>query len=311
MARSFIHSGTSPPTMRCASPSTMAVLPTPGSPIRTGLFLVLRERMRITRRISASRPMTGSSLPARASATTSTPYFSRASYRASGSSEVTRWLPRTAARACRKRSRVTPAAAKARAAPLPPPSPIRARARCSTETNSSFSRAASASAAARASERPRAMCGSVPPPETRGALSSSVRCRERSSCGSAPRRSRTRGTTPSGSCRRAAARCGRSTSGWPRRRAMLRASWRASWDLRVSLLAFMASSHRVVWWVHSPAGPPAAKGVPQAGICLIGRSPPGRRARMCRLGTFRVMMSCGSTAGIAGAAGSARSGAGQ
>ena len=55
-----------PRTMRCASPSTMAVLPTPGSPISTGLFLVLRERMRITRRISASRPITGSSLPPRA-----------------------------------------------------------------------------------------------------------------------------------------------------------------------------------------------------------------------------------------------------
>ena len=34
--------GTSPRTMRCARPSTMAVLPTPGSPIRTGLFLVRR-----------------------------------------------------------------------------------------------------------------------------------------------------------------------------------------------------------------------------------------------------------------------------
>ena len=32
----------SPLTMRCASPSTMAVLPTPGSPISTGLFLVRR-----------------------------------------------------------------------------------------------------------------------------------------------------------------------------------------------------------------------------------------------------------------------------
>ena len=40
-------SGTSPATMRCASPSTMAVLPTPGSPMRTGLFLVRRERIRI------------------------------------------------------------------------------------------------------------------------------------------------------------------------------------------------------------------------------------------------------------------------
>ena len=58
-------SGTSPRTIRWARPSTIAVLPTPGSPISTGLFLVLRDRIWITRRISASRPMTGSSLPAR------------------------------------------------------------------------------------------------------------------------------------------------------------------------------------------------------------------------------------------------------
>ena len=54
-------SGTSPRSMRLASPSTMAVLPTPGSPIRTGLFLVRRDRTWITRRISSSRPITGSS----------------------------------------------------------------------------------------------------------------------------------------------------------------------------------------------------------------------------------------------------------
>ncbi len=53
--------------MRWARPSTMAVLPTPGSPISTGLFLVRRERTWITRRISSSRPITGSSLPLRAS----------------------------------------------------------------------------------------------------------------------------------------------------------------------------------------------------------------------------------------------------
>ncbi|MNR28219.1 hypothetical protein D3C85_1455340 [compost metagenome] len=40
--RPFSPSGTSPLTIRCASPSTMAVLPTPGSPISTGLFLVRR-----------------------------------------------------------------------------------------------------------------------------------------------------------------------------------------------------------------------------------------------------------------------------
>ena len=38
----FIPSGTSPLIIRCASPSAMAVLPTPGSPINTGLFLVRR-----------------------------------------------------------------------------------------------------------------------------------------------------------------------------------------------------------------------------------------------------------------------------
>src|SRR5207237_1118821 len=59
----FNPSGTSPATMRWASPSTMAVLPTPGSPMSTGLFLVRRESTWITRRISSSRPMTGESLP--------------------------------------------------------------------------------------------------------------------------------------------------------------------------------------------------------------------------------------------------------
>ncbi len=63
---SFSESATSPATMRCASPSTTAVLPTPGSPMSTGLFLVRRVSTWLTRRISESRPITGSSLPARA-----------------------------------------------------------------------------------------------------------------------------------------------------------------------------------------------------------------------------------------------------
>ena len=40
----FKPSGTSPLTIRCAKPSTIAVLPTPGSPINTGLFLVRRDK---------------------------------------------------------------------------------------------------------------------------------------------------------------------------------------------------------------------------------------------------------------------------
>ncbi len=40
-------SGTSSFTIRCAIPSTIAVLPTPGSPSNTGLFFVRRERISI------------------------------------------------------------------------------------------------------------------------------------------------------------------------------------------------------------------------------------------------------------------------
>jgi hypothetical protein len=58
-------SGTSPLTMRSARPSAIAVLPTPGSPISTGLFLVRRDSTWMVRRISSSRPITGSSLPSR------------------------------------------------------------------------------------------------------------------------------------------------------------------------------------------------------------------------------------------------------
>ena len=59
-------SGTSELIIRCASPSAIAVLPTPGWPIKTGLFFVRRARIWIVRRTSASRPITGSSLPLRA-----------------------------------------------------------------------------------------------------------------------------------------------------------------------------------------------------------------------------------------------------
>ena len=60
---SFRFSGTSPSTIRCAKPSAIAVLPTPGSPTNIGLFLVRRVKICKTRRISSSRPITGSSLP--------------------------------------------------------------------------------------------------------------------------------------------------------------------------------------------------------------------------------------------------------
>ena len=46
-----------------ASPSAIALLPTPGSPINIGLFFFLRHRISITLCISFSRPTTMSSLP--------------------------------------------------------------------------------------------------------------------------------------------------------------------------------------------------------------------------------------------------------
>ena len=99
---SFRPSGTSPFRILCASPSTTAVLPTPGSPISTGLFLVLLERIWMVCRISLSRPITGSSLPSLAISTKSRPYLLRASYPSSGFWLVTRWLPLTFSRASRK-----------------------------------------------------------------------------------------------------------------------------------------------------------------------------------------------------------------
>ncbi len=69
-------SGTSSFTIRCAMPSTIAVLPTPGSPISTGLFFVRRDRISTVCSISSARPITGSSLPSRASSVRSRLYSS-------------------------------------------------------------------------------------------------------------------------------------------------------------------------------------------------------------------------------------------
>ena len=70
---SLRDSGTSPATIRRAKPSTMAVFPTPGSPIRTGLFLLRLLRISMVRRISSSRPITGSNFPSLAAAVKSRP----------------------------------------------------------------------------------------------------------------------------------------------------------------------------------------------------------------------------------------------
>ncbi len=60
-------SGQSPLAIMSARPSTMAVLPTPGSPMSTGLFFLRRARISMTRSISLARPIVGSSCPSAAS----------------------------------------------------------------------------------------------------------------------------------------------------------------------------------------------------------------------------------------------------
>ena len=69
-------SGTSFEIIREASPSTTAVFPTPGSPISTGLFLVLLDKICITLLVSLSLPITGSSLPILANSVKSLEYLS-------------------------------------------------------------------------------------------------------------------------------------------------------------------------------------------------------------------------------------------
>ena len=82
-------SGTSPLMIRCAKPSAIAVLPTPGSPIRIGLFFVRRDRICKTRRISSSRPITGSNFPSFAKSVKFLAYLFNELYVPSAFSEVT------------------------------------------------------------------------------------------------------------------------------------------------------------------------------------------------------------------------------
>mmetsp|Transcript_180 Transcript_180/g.464 ORF Transcript_180/g.464 Transcript_180/m.464 type:complete len:238 (-) Transcript_180:710-1423(-) len=74
----FRNSGHVSFTMLRASPSAIAVLPTPGSPSRMGLFFWRRARICMTRLTSLSRPMTGSMWPSAASAVRSVQNSSRA-----------------------------------------------------------------------------------------------------------------------------------------------------------------------------------------------------------------------------------------
>ncbi len=240
-------SGTSPRKIRSARPSTIAVLPTPGSPSSTGLFFVRRDRIWITRRISASRPIRGSRRPLRASVTRSRPYFSSASSVAVGEAEMMRRSPRTRVSAMSRRSRVRPCSCRIRPAGVVGPSSSRASSRCSTEMYSSPRRCVSRSAASRALDRRCVMytsSGRTPGPDTRGLRSSSASTAPVRAGGVPPDAIMRRGTSPSGCSMSAASRCSPSISVWPNRIALVWAAFNASWALSVSLVDFIGTPRR-------------------------------------------------------------------
>ncbi len=63
ISESRITSGTSASIIFSAKPSAIAVLPTPASPIKRGLFFLLRQRIWMARVNSRSRPINGSIFP--------------------------------------------------------------------------------------------------------------------------------------------------------------------------------------------------------------------------------------------------------
>ena len=226
--RSRSPSGTSPPTILCASPSTIAVLPTPGSPISTGLFFVRRLSTWITRRISSSRPITGSSLLCRAASVRSRPKRSSAWNLSSGLWSVTRCDPRTSLIAFSRSSREAPT--PRRASPAFPGCAAIASTRCSVETYSSPSSRMSFSAVRRtctSSLEPAA--GSCELPALiLGSASSAGPSAWRTVAGSTPSLRSTGVTTPPSCSSSTASRCSGVVWGFRRSSASRCAAWNAS-----------------------------------------------------------------------------------
>ena len=205
------ESGTSSQMILLASPSAMAVLPTPASPISTGLFLVRRVSVCITCRISCSRPTTGSSLPTRASSVRSTLYFSSERYFCSAFWSSTRCEPRSFCMAWYIISWLTPRSWNSRAE-----SPVFSRAaatsRCSTLMNWSFSRCASSSATCSIRCKRGVMKICCVPDTTFGAESSVWCSRLFTTSASTPSSRKMRSGSPSSSATSASSTC--STSHW-------------------------------------------------------------------------------------------------
>ena len=227
--------------MRWARPSTIAVLPTPGSPISTGLFLVRRCSTWMVRRISSSRPITGSSLPLSARAVRSMVYFSSA-WRCFLGVLVLHLL--AAAHLVDRRFELLPCRRRRPSAPCPA-SPLSSSA---ASTNSSLAMNASprccASLSVTLSRRERSLPTETLPswPETFGSLSSASARRSRSTGTLTPAWASNGRVPPPDWSSSASSRCAGSIRLWSRPTASDCASASACWKREVSLSMRMESS---------------------------------------------------------------------
>ena len=217
-------------------PSAMAVLPTPASPTRIGLFLVRRERICNTRRISSSRPITGSSLPERACSLRLTAYLPSASNCCSEVCESTVAPLRKIRIASRSSFSVAPLRLRMSAAcPRSATSPSR---RCSTEAYLSPKFLVKSTARWITFEVSCAKNCS-PPPSTRGREPTARWVSSRSPRTFTPTRPSRNVASESSSRISTASRWSGSTACCPRSRARLSAACNASCALMVKVFIFI------------------------------------------------------------------------
>ena len=219
----------------------MAVLPTPGSPISTGLFLVRRASTWMVRRISSSRPMTGSSLPSRASSVTSRAYLFSASKLDSALGLSTLRPLRMSATAFSSACAVAPAVRSTRAAGLSEAASAISTRSCATYSSPAL--AAACWAASRMRTRAGVICGwPAPAPCTFGILPSSRASAVRAALSSPPAARIRPAAAPSSSSSSAFSRCSGVNCWWKSRMAMVCAAWRKPFARSVNFSMSMALS---------------------------------------------------------------------
>ena len=223
--------------IRRAMPSAMAVLPTPASPTRMGLFFVRRERICSTRRISSSRPITGSSLPLRACSLRLIAYLPSASNCCSDVCESTVAPLRKVRMASSSSFSAAPARlSRSEAAPRSASVPS---SRCSTDAYLSLNFLVKSTARCTTFDASDEKNCSPAPPVTRGSASTARRTPSRRLRTSTPARPSRKAGSESSSRTSAARMWSGSTACCPRSCARENAVCNASCALMVKLLMFI------------------------------------------------------------------------